>query len=104
MTDQISVHLTLRFQVSIDENKSFQIKLEHAEKEVQKLREVESSLFKTLKTAEDTGANLVDQANKAAELENASQLKLQENLIQNIQLSPRLVQFETGRACLLQTN
>ncbi len=52
----------------LDENKELRIKLDQAEKEVQKLREVESSLFKTLKTAEDTGANLVDQANKAAEL------------------------------------
>lgn len=52
----------------LDEHKELKIKLVHAEKEVQKLREVESSLFKTLKTAEDTGANLVDQANKAAEL------------------------------------
>lgn len=52
----------------IDENKELKIKLEQSEKEVEKLREVESSLFKTLKTAEDTGANLVDQANKAAEL------------------------------------
>ncbi len=52
----------------LDENKETRIKLEQAEKEVQKLREVENSLFKTLKTAEDTGANLVDQANKAAEL------------------------------------
>ncbi len=52
----------------IDENKELKIKLDQAEKEVEKLREVESSLFKTLKTAEDTGANLVDQANKAAEL------------------------------------
>lgn len=52
----------------LDENKAYKIKLDQAEKEVQKLREVENSLFKTLKTAEDTGANLVDQANKAAEL------------------------------------
>lgn len=52
----------------LDENKENRIKLDQAEKEVQKLREVESSLFKTLKTAEDTGANLIDQANKAAEL------------------------------------
>ena len=50
------------------ENKETKIRLDQAEKEVQKLREVEDSLFKTLKTAEDTGANLVDQANKAAEL------------------------------------
>jgi cell division initiation protein len=33
-----------------------------------KLREVESSLFKTLKTAEDTGANVIEQARQAAEL------------------------------------
>lgn len=52
----------------LDEKKELTIKLEQSEKEVQKLREVESSLFKTLKTAEDTGANLIDQANKAAEL------------------------------------
>ena len=52
----------------LDENKEYKIKLDQAEKEVQKLREVENSLFKTLKTAEDTGANLVEQANKAAEL------------------------------------
>lgn len=52
----------------LDENKELNIKLQHAEKEVGKLREVESSLYKTLKTAEDTGANLIDQSNKAAEL------------------------------------
>ncbi len=45
------------------------IRLETTEREVNKLREVESSLFKTLKTAEDTGvANTIDQANKTAEL------------------------------------
>ena len=40
----------------------------NAEKEVVKLREVETTLYKTLKTAEDTGANIVGQANKSAEL------------------------------------
>ena len=52
----------------LEENKELTIRLQQAEKEVMKLREVESSLFKTLKTAEDTGANVIDQANKAAEL------------------------------------
>lgn len=60
--------LSTEWERIIDENKEFKIKLAQSEKEVQKLREVESSLFKTLKTAEDTGANLVGQANKAAEL------------------------------------
>ncbi len=52
----------------MDENKELRIKLETTEREVGKLREVESSLFKTLKTAEDTGASVIDQARKAAEL------------------------------------
>ncbi len=52
----------------LEENKELNIKLQQSEKEVSKLREVESSLFKTLKTAEDTGAKVIDQANKAAEL------------------------------------
>lgn len=60
----------------MDENKELRIKLEGTEREVGKLREVESSLFKTLKTAEDTGANVIDQARKAAELHlRESQLK-----------------------------
>ncbi len=51
-----------------DEAKEMRIKLEATEREVVKLREVESSLYKTLKTAEDTGSNMIEQANKAAEL------------------------------------
>ena len=53
----------------LTENKGYKIKLSQAEKEVEKLREVESSLFKTLKTAEDTGANIVQQASKASEIQ-----------------------------------
>lgn len=49
-------------------SKELKYKLEASEKEVQKLREVENSLFKTLKTAEDTGANMIEQATKTAEL------------------------------------
>src|SRR5688572_29905478 len=52
----------------LDENKEFRIKLESAEREVSKLREVENSLYRTLKTAEDTGANVIEQARQAADL------------------------------------
>jgi len=52
----------------LDENKECRIKLEATEREVSKLREVESSLYKTLKTAEDTGANVIDQARRTADL------------------------------------
>lgn len=60
----------------MDENKELRIKLEATEREVTKLREVESSLYKTLKTAEDTGANVIEQARVAADLHlKESQLK-----------------------------
>lgn len=69
--DEVQAFLTTlsqEWEKVIQESKEFKIKLEASEREVQKLREVESSLFKTLKTAEDTGANLIDQATKTAEL------------------------------------
>ncbi len=51
-----------------DDVKEMKQKFEHAEREVVKLREVENTLYRTLKTAEDTGASVVDQANKSAAL------------------------------------
>ncbi len=54
---------------SNEEKRALEIRLEAAEKEIAKLREVETSLYKTLKTAEDTGASMIEQANKAAELQ-----------------------------------
>jgi cell division initiation protein len=60
----------------LDESKELRIKLESSEREVSKLREVENSLYKTLKTAEDTGANVIEQARQTAELHlRESQLK-----------------------------
>jgi cell division initiation protein len=59
-----------------DENKELRFKLEATEREVTKLREVESSLYKTLKTAEDTGSHLIEQSRVTAELHlRESQLK-----------------------------
>lgn len=52
----------------LDENKDLKGTIGKLEQEVQKLREVESTLFRTLKTAEETGASVVEQANKTAEL------------------------------------
>ncbi len=60
--------LSQEWERTVDETKEMRIKSEATEREVSKLREVESSLFKTLKTAEDTGASVIEQANKAAEL------------------------------------
>lgn len=69
--DEVSaflVSLSQEWERLLDETKELRIKYESSEREVSKLREVESSLYKTLKTAEDTGANIIEQANKTAEL------------------------------------
>ncbi|MGE0771118.1 MAG: DivIVA domain-containing protein [Cyclobacteriaceae bacterium] len=69
--DEVSaflLSLSQEWERVLDETKEMRIKLEATEREVTKLREVESSLYKTLKTAEDTGANVIEQANKTAEL------------------------------------
>lgn len=60
--------LSQEWERALDEAKELRTKYETSEREVSKLREVENSLYKTLKTAEDTGANVIGQANKAAEL------------------------------------
>ena len=62
------VTLSQEWERVVDENKELKFKFESTEKEIQKLREVESSLYKTLKTAEDTGASVIEQARKTAEL------------------------------------
>ncbi|MFD1468379.1 DivIVA domain-containing protein [Hymenobacter caeli] len=51
-----------------DENRELRLKLEHAQQDVQKMREVESSLYRTLKTAEDTGTSITEQAQREADL------------------------------------
>jgi cell division initiation protein len=65
----------------VDENKELKFKYGSLEREIQKLREVESSLYKTLKTAEDTGASVIEQSRKAAELHlQESQLRAEQML------------------------
>ncbi|MEX2512473.1 MAG: DivIVA domain-containing protein [Cyclobacteriaceae bacterium] len=69
--DEVTSFLTLmsqEWEKMTEEKNMLRMKYEQAEKEASKLREVEESLFKTLKTAEDTGASIIKQANKTAEL------------------------------------
>lgn len=51
-----------------DERKESKYRLESTEREIVKLKEVENSLFRTLKTADETSLNIIEQANKSAEL------------------------------------
>ncbi len=60
--------LSQEWERMVDQQKELKYKLDAAQEEVRKLREVESSLFKTLKTAEDTGSSMVEQAKRTAEL------------------------------------
>lgn len=50
------------------ENMELRSKLQHTEDEAKRLKDVEESLFRTLKTAEDTGAAIIGEANEAADL------------------------------------
>ncbi len=75
--------LSQQWEKLLDENKDLRLKLEASHRETQKLREVESSLYKTLKTAEDTGNSILEQATKSAELQaREAQLKADELLNQ----------------------
>ncbi|MBO0931607.1 DivIVA domain-containing protein [Fibrella aquatilis] len=49
------------------ENKMLKMQLELAEKELNKLKEIELTLFRTLKNAEDSSASIAEQANQQAE-------------------------------------
>ncbi|GAA3999970.1 hypothetical protein GCM10022408_08720 [Hymenobacter fastidiosus] len=51
-----------------DENRELRLKLDHATQAVSKMREVETSLYRTLKTAEDTGNSITEQAQRESEL------------------------------------
>lgn len=69
--DEVTAFLTLlsqEWEKISDEKKMLELKYEQSQKESEKLRQVEGSLFRTLKSAEDTGAAIIEEANKTAEL------------------------------------
>lgn len=59
--------LSQEWEALIQEKNELQRKLEQTEKEANKLKQVEESLFRTLKTAEDTGASIIEEATQAAD-------------------------------------
>ena len=83
--------LSQQWEKMLDENRELRLKLESTTKEVQKMREVESTLYRTLKTAEDTGNNMVEQASKEAALQlRESQLK-SDQLLNDARLKARSI-------------
>lgn len=85
--------------------KMLKMQLEIAEKELGKLKEVEMTLFRTLKTAEDTSTQITEQANKAAEqhLTGARQ-KADEMLAEARKRSALMVQDAENQARYLKDN
>jgi cell division initiation protein len=70
--DEVDAYLltvSQAYEKLLEENHQIKERLQNSEREVAKLREIESSLYKTLKTAEDTGANMVEQARQQASLQ-----------------------------------
>ncbi|GAB4036083.1 DivIVA domain-containing protein [Spirosoma gilvum] len=66
--DAFLVSLSQEWERVTGEYKMLKMQLELAEKELGKLKEIEMTLFRTLKTAEENSANITEQANKAGEL------------------------------------
>jgi cell division initiation protein len=60
----------------LQENREKTARLEKAEKDIDRVREVEGTLFRTLRTAEDTSAGIVSKAQREAE-ETGHQAELQ---------------------------
>ncbi|SDJ91246.1 cell division initiation protein [Catalinimonas alkaloidigena] len=75
--DAYLASLSQAWEKMLDEQRELRLKTETLQQEVHKLREIENSLFKTLKTAEDTSHNIIDQAQKKSDLQlREAQLKV----------------------------
>lgn len=66
--DAYLLTLSVEWEKVLDDMRELKARVEAQEKDLVKMREVENSLYKTLKTAETTGSTMVEQANKSAEL------------------------------------
>ena len=87
------------------EYKMLKMQLELAEKELGKLKEVEMTLFRTLKTAEDTSAQITEQANKAGETYiNEAKQKADEMMAEARKRSALMVQDAENQARYLKDN
>jgi cell division initiation protein len=65
--DAFMVSLSQEWERVASENRMLRMQLEIAEKELGKLKEVEMTLFRTLKTAEDTSTQITEQATRAGD-------------------------------------
>ncbi|MCY7356515.1 MAG: DivIVA domain-containing protein [Rudanella sp.] len=89
----------------VGDQRMLKMQFELTDKELNKLKEVELTLFKTLKTAEDTSTQITDQANKAAEQHLAeARRKADEMLADARKKSAMMIQDAQNQARYLKDN
>lgn len=97
--------LSQEWERTSNDHKMLKMQLDIAEKELSKLKEVEMTLFRTLKTAEDTSTQITDQASKAAEQHVAeARQKADEMLSEARKRSAMMVQDAENQARYLKDN
>ena len=70
--DEVSAYLnslSIAWERNLNETSDLKERNARSDQEVNKLREIESSLYKTLKTAEETGASMVEQSRQKSSLQ-----------------------------------
>ncbi len=83
----------------LQENREKSTRLEQAEKDVEKVREVEGSLFRTLRTAEDTSSEIVNKAQRTAqEMQQEAERQRQEIIEEAHQRADTMVRDAEARA------
>lgn len=89
--DGFLLTLSQQWERMTDENRELRRQLDQAQQDVQRMREVETSLYRTLKTAEDTSTSIVDQAQKSADLKLREAQLEAERLLAEARLKARTV-------------
>lgn len=103
--DAFLISLSQEWERVTSDYKMLKMQLELAEKELGKLKEVEMTLFRTLKTAEDTSTQITDQATQAAQQYMAeARQKADDTLADARKRSTLLVQDAENQARYLKDN
>ncbi|WP_394991916.1 DivIVA domain-containing protein [Emticicia sp.] len=97
--DNFLANLSQEWERVLNESKMLRMQLEIAEKEANKLREIEMTLFKTLKTAEDTSTMITEQASQHAD-KHVHEAKLQgeKTVVEAKQRAAEIVRQAENRA------
>ncbi len=103
--DAFLISLSQEWERVTSDYKMLKMQLELAEKELGKLKEVEMTLFRTLKTAEDTSIQITDQATQAAQQHMAeARQKADDTLADARKRSTLMVQDAENQARYLKDN